>query len=161
MSKEINLEKELTKYFFKSDLKVQFHQVDAIGILYNVDYFIIFENARLDYLQNLGLIKKLSDIVRTFPVLTAGHKIDYLNFAEFNDYVEIYTRVSKIGNSSIIFENIAVKNSQTVIAKASTAYVFINPSTKTSTPIPEDLKQKFIDFERGNIQLNSSINEKN
>lgn len=161
MPKEVNLEQELSKYNNKSKIKVNFHQIDALGILYNVQYFIIFENSRLDYLRNLGFVNNLNDIIQKFPVMTANHRIDYLNYAEFGDEIEVYSRISQMGNSSLVFENIAVKNKEILLAKSSTAYVYINPLTKTSTPIPEKVKQAFLDFEHGNIILKSKSNEKN
>jgi acyl-CoA thioester hydrolase len=161
MAKEINLQEELQKFNFKNSIKVQFHQIDAIGILYNIQYFYLFENGRVDYLSNLGFIRNLSDIVQKFPVMTVNHRIDYLNFAEFHDEVEIFTRVSNIGTSSLIFENLAVKNGEVLLAKSTTAYVYINPFTRTSTPIPEEIKQKLVEFEKGNIILTSKNNENN
>jgi acyl-CoA thioester hydrolase len=161
MPKEINLQREISKYQFKSKIKIQFHQVDAVGILYNVQYLIIFENARFEYLNNLGLFLSLKDIIQQFPVMTASHKIDYINSAEFADEIEIYTRVSQIGTSSLIFDNVAVRNRDLILAKATTSYVLINPITKKSTPIPEEIRKKFIDFEKGNITLKSIVNENN
>jgi acyl-CoA thioester hydrolase len=93
--------------------------------------------------------------------MTVNHRIDYLNFAEFHDEVEIFTRVSNIGTSSLIFENLAVKNGEVLLAKSTTAYVYINPFTRTSTPIPEEIKQKLVEFEKGNTILTSKNNENN
>lgn len=155
MPKEINLQEELSKFNFQTKTIVQFHQIDAIGILYNIEYFYLFENGRVDYLTKLGFINSLKDIVHKFPVMTANHKIDYLNYAEFHDEIEVFTRISHIGNSSMIFENLAVKNNNVLLAKSSTAYVYINPLTKSSVPIPDEIKHKLIDFEKGKIILTS------
>jgi acyl-CoA thioester hydrolase len=151
---EIDFDAEIKKYNFKNKVKIHFHQIDAIGVLYNIQYLYLFENARLDYLQNLGLILTLNDLITQFPVMTVSHHIDYINSAEFGDDVEIYTRVKSISNSSLIFENIAVKNTNVLLAKSSTVYVYIDALTKKSKPIPEEIKYLFLSFEKGNIETN-------
>ncbi|OGU60191.1 MAG: hypothetical protein A2X64_02990 [Ignavibacteria bacterium GWF2_33_9] len=157
---EFNLKQELQKFTFSNKIKVQFGQVDAIGILYNIQYFSIFENGRTNYLQNLNFINNLKDFVK-FPVMTVAHSIDYFNPAEFLDEIEIFTRVSQIGNSSIVFESLAVKNNDLLLSKLSSTYVYIDLQTRKSISIPEFIKQKFLDFENGNVILTNGSNEKN
>lgn len=154
---QIDITRVIEEFKFKSKVAINFCQIDALGVLYNIQYLNIFENARLDYLKNLGLIKTLQDIVIKFPVMTVHHSIDYYNFAEFGDDLTIFTRVSTISNSSLTFENLAFKEKDVLLAKSTTIYVYIDPKTKQSRPIPEEIKYLFSSYEKGNVKIISKI----
>lgn len=140
MRNEINIKELINSFSHKTTTKVQFYQVDSFQILHNIQYLYLFENARIEYLQNLGLANNLTDLINKFPVMTVHHEIDYIAPARFNDTIHIYTRVKEIGNSSIQFENIAVANEK-LLAKATTVYVYINPLNGNSLPIPQSVRE--------------------
>lgn len=132
---------ELKKTFpFKTSIKVQFHQVDSFRIMHNIQYFYAFENARVEFLQFLKLANSLDDLIYKFPVMTVHHSIDYFYPAFFGEELEIFTKVSHIGKSSIKFENIAVRNN-VLLCKAETVYVYIDPKTGESKEIPENIRK--------------------
>ena len=139
---QINLDHLISSFPHKTATKVHFFQVDSFKILHNIQYLYIFENARLEYLQTLGLAENLEDLVRKFPVMTVHHSIDYYYPAYFNDLIEVYTRVKEIGTSSIRFENIAVSGDK-LLASAETVYVYVNPLTGDSQPFPNEIKGLF------------------
>lgn len=153
----IDLNKVIQEFNFKNKVTINFCQIDALGVLYNIQYLNIFENSRLEYLKNLGLVITLQDIITKFPVMTVHHTIDYYNFAEFGDDLTIYTRVSSISNSSLTFENLAIKGESQLLAKSSTIYVYIDPKTKQSKPIPEEIRYLFSSYEKGNVKIISKI----
>lgn len=143
MKVQIDINTLLEPFKHKTSTKVQFHQVDSFQILHNIQYLYMFENARLEYLQSLGLANNLSDLINKFPVMTVHHEIDYFSPAYFNDNIDIYTRVKEIGNSSIKFENIAITNNK-LHAKAITVYVYINPLNGDSLPLPQNIREMLI-----------------
>ena len=79
MREKINLEKELKKFHLSSDGVVEFYQIDALQVLYNIQYLYIFENSRLAYMRKLGFVEKIDDLRTKFSVLTVHHSIDYFN----------------------------------------------------------------------------------
>lgn len=139
---QINLADLISSFPHKTTTKVQFFQVDSFQILHNIQYLYLFENARLEYLQTLGLADNLNVLIKKFPVMTVHHSIDYYSPAYFNDLIEVYTKVKEIGKSSIRFENIAITGSK-LLARAETVYVYVNPLTGDSQPFPEEIKVLF------------------
>jgi acyl-CoA thioester hydrolase len=62
-----------------------------------------------------------------------------LDFARFDDELNIYTRIEYIKKSSIGFEHI-VENAKTkkIIAEGKGVLVHVDPITRKSSPIPEN-----------------------
>lgn len=149
MPKEIDLNQELSKYKHKTTFKIHFHQIDAAHILYNVEYFKLFENGRINYMQQFNLIHSIEHLMNEFLVLTVHNDIDYFRPARFNDEVEIWTRISEIRNSSLIFENLAVCKGE-LLAKGSTVYVHVDAKTQKSKPIPPEIVTNFVEYEKKN-----------
>ncbi|GEM_PF-1136097 len=156
MKEKFNLERELKKFHFSSDGIVEFYQIDALQVLYNIQYLYIFENSRLAYMRKLGFVEKLNDLRSKFPVLTVHHTIDYFNPGFYGDEYTVYCRISQIRTSSFSFENIMIKKDGTLLSRAETVYVYIDQSTMQSTPIPEEIKNKIIEFEQNDCEIKSN-----
>lgn len=124
----------------KVSFKVQFHEVDLLGVVNNAVYFSYFETARIEYLKAVGQYR---DVNKMQPgdnfFLIARNECDYIEPARFDDEIEVYTRVGSIKNSSFTFEHIVenAKNGR-VLAKGTGVMVHINGSEKKSTPLQED-----------------------
>ncbi len=156
MTKNLNLDEELKKFHFHNDGFVEFYQIDAMQILYNIQYFYIFEISRLAYMRKLGFVVQLDDLRTKFPVLTVHNSIDYFNPAIFGDEYTVYTRISLIKNSSLQFESIMFKKDGTLLAKSKTVYVYVQPSTMQSTPIPTKIKDIIREFEHNDCEIKSN-----
>jgi YbgC/YbaW family acyl-CoA thioester hydrolase len=108
MNEKLNIEQELAKYHFRTSGKVEFYQIDALQVLYNIQYLYIFENSRLAYMRKLGFVEKIDDLRTKFSVLTVHHSIDYFNPGFYGDEYTVYCRISQIKTSSFTFENIMI-----------------------------------------------------
>lgn len=124
----------------KVSFKVQFHEVDLLGVCNNAVYFSYFETARIEYLKAVGQYR---DVNKMSPddnfYLIARNECDYIEPARFDDEINVYTRVGYIRNSSFSFEHL-VENTKSgkVIAKGGGVMVHINGKEKRSLPLPED-----------------------
>ncbi|MCU7494846.1 MAG: acyl-CoA thioesterase [Ignavibacteria bacterium] len=124
----------------KISFKVQFHEVDLLGVVNNAVYFNYFETARIEYLKAVGQFR---DVNKMSPddnfFLIARNECDYIEPARFDDEVNVYTRVGFIKNSSFSFEHL-VENAGNgrIIAKGGGVMVHINSKEKKSTPLPEE-----------------------
>ncbi|MGE5429828.1 MAG: acyl-CoA thioesterase [Syntrophomonadaceae bacterium] len=124
----------------KVSFRVQFHEVDLLGVLNNAVYFSYFETARIEYLKTVGQFR---DVNKMSPgdnfYLIARNECDYIEPARFDDEINVYTRVGCIKNSSFTFEHIVANvKSGNIIAKGGGVMVHINGKEKKSTPLPED-----------------------
>jgi acyl-CoA thioester hydrolase len=88
-------------YRFSHRARVGFDETDAQGIVYYGRYMPYFDRARVEYLRHLGvLVREPAD-----PefVMRAQH-VEYLAPARFDDELDVFVRVRRIGTSSIVWE---------------------------------------------------------
>jgi acyl-CoA thioester hydrolase len=86
---------------FSYRTRVGFDETDAQGIVYYGRYMPYFDRARVEYLRHLGvLVREPAD-----PefVMRAQH-VEYLAPARFDDELDVFVRVRRIGTSSIVWE---------------------------------------------------------
>ena len=81
--------------------RVGFDETDAQGIVYYGRYMPYFDRARVEYLRDLGvLVREPAD-----PefVMRAQH-VEYHAPARFDDELEVFVRVRRIGTTSVLWE---------------------------------------------------------
>ncbi len=131
------------------DLIVKFNEVDMLHIVNNAVYFNYFEQARIKYAKDLGVLPKEGITFNGTAFYMARNEIDYLKVALFEDKLRIYTRVSYIKHSSFGFEHI-IQNVKTkkIIAEGSGVLVHVNPLTKKTVPLSENFVKAVLKYEK-------------
>ncbi len=133
----------------KIDIRVRFYEVDMLGVCNNAVYINYFEQARLEYIKELGLIPKggLFSDGRLFFIVR--NEINYLGHARFDDELTVYSRIAYIKNSSFGFEHI-VENKQNgkIIAEGSGVIAQVDPETRASTPLADSFIEKIKNYEK-------------
>ena len=139
--------KKLFKHTY--DVVVKFNEVDMLHILNNAVYFSYFEQARIKYAKDLGILPKEGIAENGSAFYMARNEIDYLKTALFEDKLRIYTRVPYIKHSSFGFEHI-IENISTkkVIAEGAGVLVHVNPVTKKSIALSEEFVKAVLKFEK-------------
>ena len=131
----------------KINIKVRFSDLDAMQHVNNATYLTYLEEARIEYFNKI-FDRSKSDL--NFQAVVGKIEISYLHPIELGDDVEVYTRVSKLGNKSADVEHlIAVKKGNKIInsAESITKLVFYDYKNKTTKLIPEEVKQIIKKFE--------------
>ncbi|MDF1612754.1 acyl-CoA thioesterase [Stygiobacter electus] len=131
----------------KINIKVRFSDLDAMRHVNNATYLTYLEEARIEYFNKI-FDRCRSDL--NFQAVVGKIEISYLYPIELGDDVEVYTRVSKLGNKSADVEHlIAVKKGNKIInsAESITKLVFYDYKNKTTKLIPEEVKQIIKKFE--------------
>ncbi len=145
----IKYELDRRKYKFSTTLRVRFAETDAQGVVYNGNYFTYFEVGRVNYFRNLG-IKFAWSGNRMHDITVAEATCQYKSPARFDDELEIFVRVPEIRHTSFIFEYLITRKSTgDTIACGHTVMVILKADTKKPTAIPEEVKNKIEEFERG------------
>ncbi len=131
-------------------VKVRFNEVDMLSILNNAVYFNFFEQARIHYVKDAGLLPESGIFSDNHLFYMARNEINYLKPAFFDDDINIYTRISYIKNSSFGFEHIVErKRNGSVLAEGKGVLVHVDPVTKRSTQLPEEFYEKISKFDGG------------
>ena len=120
---------------------VQWGDQDAFSHVNNTVYFRWFESGRIAYLERLGVSHTLSD-AGPGPIL-ASIKCNFRRAIGYPDTVQIGTRVTKVGNSSLtLAQTVFSERLQTIAAEADSVIVLFNYRTQKSTRVPDDLRSK-------------------
>lgn len=150
---------DFSKFKHKYSGKVQFSEVDSFGVAHNLKYPYWLEWARTDYLSKIGININPMTYLREFPIMTVHSEIDYYNPCRFYDDYCVYTRISKLGNSSITFENIITDSNSKLLVKASSVLVNVDPRTAESLKINDRIRDLIIKFEGYDLELTNIDNQ--
>ncbi len=133
-------------------VRVRNFEVDWQGIVHNAVYLQYFETGRFEYLRTTGYLLETLSVNRNSRVVLARNEVDYLHPAKFDDELEIYTKISKIGVTSFIFEGV-IRNAKTkiYIAKNRAVHVWITPARGRPRKVPVAFIRRIQRYEGGSI----------
>jgi acyl-CoA thioester hydrolase len=124
--------------------RVWFSDTDAQGVVYYGRYLPYFDHARTEYHRHLGGLVGLDSAEF---VMRASH-VDYLAPARFDDLIESFVRVSRIGRTSITYELAAWRLPDELhLVGATQTLVLVDPVERRPTPIPDSFRQTIRGFE--------------
>jgi YbgC/YbaW family acyl-CoA thioester hydrolase len=129
-------------------LRVRWAEVDLQKIVFNGHYLMYLDTAVADYWRALAL-----------PYADAMHKLggdlfvrkatlEYLASARYDDLLDIGIRCERIGTSSMRFSG-AVFLQDRLLVSGELIYVFADPATQTSRPVPQSLRSVLEGYEAG------------
>jgi acyl-CoA thioester hydrolase len=132
---------------FFHTLRVRFAETDLQAIVFNGNYLMYYDVAWTEYFRALGFAWK--DIIAAgADTVLARTTLEFKAPARFDDLLEIYTRVSRIGNTSITFEfEIYRTGEDQLLGAASSLYVCVDPQTLKPVRVPDTLRAWFTEFE--------------
>jgi len=132
---------------FHHDIRVRFADTDHQAIVFNANYLTYYDVAWTEYFRAVGFEWKDLLALGVDTVL-ARTTMDFKSPARFDEILEIHTRVSKIGTTSLTFEfAIYPQGEHRLIGSATSLYVCVDPKTLKSTPVPENLRRRIGEFE--------------
>ncbi|OFS25826.1 thioesterase family protein [Brevibacterium sp. HMSC07C04] len=120
--------------------KIRYGDTDRQGHVNNAVYATYFECGRVEIIQSMEDVFGADD-----AFVLATITIDYLAEVLWPGEVEIRTRLTKIGNSSIALEQLLINEGE-VRAKATSVMVMTNTSTRRSAPLLEAAKERLRTF---------------
>jgi acyl-CoA thioester hydrolase len=132
---------------YHHDIRVRFADTDLQAIVFNANYLTYYDVAWTEYFRALGFEWKDLLALGVDTVL-ARTTLEFKSPARFDEILEVHTRVSKIGTTSLTFEfEIYPQGEDRLINSASSLYVCVDPKTLKSTPVPELLRERIDAFE--------------
>ena len=139
--------KEKPPFKFSAQTRVGFSDTDAQGIVYYGRYLPYFDLARVEYHRNLGLLgMDIGEEGQEFVMRACT--IDYLAPAVFDDLIEVYVRVARIGRTSVTYEFGAYRErDDELMVTATQALVLVDLDERKAAPIPDSYKEAVRAFE--------------
>ncbi len=125
--------------------RVWFSDTDAQGVVYYGRYLPYFDHARTEYHRHLGRV----EVGDAEFVMRASHA-DYHAPARFDDLLEVFVRVERIGTSSVTYDHAAYRlDDALLMVTAKQVLVLISRDKRRPTPVPDALRERIEAFERG------------
>lgn len=133
-------------------LRVRWAEVDMQKIVFNGHYLMYFDTAVTGYWRALALpyAEALARMQGDLYVRKAG--IEFHASARMDDRLDIGLRCDRIGTSSMTIAGAIFRGEQLLIT-GELVYVFADPATQTSRPIPPALRALLEGFEAGEPAL--------
>jgi acyl-CoA thioester hydrolase len=139
--------KDRPPFKFSAQTRVGFSDTDAQGIVYYGRYLPYFDLARVEYHRNLGLLgMDIGEEGEEFVMRALT--VDYLAPAVFDDLIEIYVRVARIGRTSATYELAAYRaRDDLLLVTATQTNVLVDLDERKAVPIPDSYKETIREFE--------------
>ena len=129
-------------------LRVRWVEVDMQKIVFNGHYLMYLDTAVSDYWRALALPYEQSLHGMGGDLFVVKSSLEYKASALYDDLLHIGMRCARIGNSSIVFDGVVFRGDQ-VLVKGELVYVYADPQTQTSKPVPQALRAILLGFEQG------------
>ena len=125
--------------------RVGFSDTDAQGIVYYGRYLPYFDSARVEYHRHLGMLETGR---REHEFVMRANTIEYLAPARFDDLVEVFIRVSRIGRTSVTYDFAAYRiEDDLLMVTARQTLVLVDLDERKAVPIPVAYKEAVRAFE--------------
>ena len=122
--------------------RVGFSDTDAQGVVYYGRYMPYFDLARTEYHRHLGHL----DIRGEFAMRAMN--VEYHAPARFDDLLEIFVRVERVGTTSVTYDFAAYRYEDDVLmATATQTVVLISLPDRKPVPIPESFRTQIAAFD--------------
>jgi acyl-CoA thioester hydrolase len=129
--------------------RVGFSETDAQGVVYYGRYMPYFDVARTEYHRHLGRVT-LGDVDFAMRAVS----VEYVAGARFDDLLEIFVRVERIGTTSITYDHAAYRvadddggGGDTLMATAKATLVCIALDERKAVPVPAAFRERIGGFE--------------
>jgi acyl-CoA thioester hydrolase len=123
--------------------RVWFSDTDAQGVVYYGRYLPYFDHARTEFHRHLGHV----DLGPNEFAMRAC-TIEYLAPARFDDLLEIFVRVERIGRSSVTYDHAAYRvDDDLLMVSAKQTLVLIDLERRRPVEIPEAFRAVVGEFE--------------
>ena len=130
--------------------RVGFSDTDAQGIVYYGRYLPYFDLARVEYHRHLGLLR----IDEHHELVMRACTVEYFAPALFDDLLEVFVRLARIGKTSATYELAAYRvEDELLMVTAKQTLVLVDLEERRARPIPEELKHAVRAFEGDDLEL--------
>ena len=131
---------------FLDRLRVRWAEVDMQRIVFNGHYLMYFDTAVGGYWRSLAMPYHETMERLGGDLYVRKATLEYLASAHYDERLQVGIRCERIGNSSMRFEGCVFRGS-TPLVTSELVYVFANPATQTSQPVPPVLRATLEAFE--------------
>ncbi|MDO8450005.1 MAG: YbgC/FadM family acyl-CoA thioesterase [Rhodoferax sp.] len=116
-------------------LRVRWAEVDMQKIVFNAHYLMYFDTAMADYWRALALPYDTTMQALEGDIYVKKATVEFHASARVDDQLDVALKCSRIGTSSMVFTGAIFRGDDHLIS-CELIYVFADPATQTSRPVP-------------------------
>jgi acyl-CoA thioester hydrolase len=129
--------------------RVGFSDTDAQGIVYYGRYNPYFDLARVEYHRMLGVLHRHGP----GDFVMRANDVEYFAPAVFDDEIEVFVRVARVGRTSVTFEFAAYRLPDDVLmVTAHQTLVYVDLAERRACPVPDDYRARVLELEAGDVE---------
>jgi acyl-CoA thioester hydrolase len=129
---------------YSAFVRVGFSDTDAQGVVYYGRYMPYFDLARTEFHRHLGRVH-LGDV--DFAMRAVN--VEYVAGARFDDLLEVFVRVERIGTTSITYDHAVHRfEDDTLMATAKATLVCIALDERRAVPVPDTFREQIAAFQQ-------------
>lgn len=137
-------------------LRVRWAEVDMQKIVFNAHYLMYFDTAITDYWRAVALPYEEAMHRLGGDLYVVKATVEFHASARMDDQIDVAMKCSRIGNSSLTFTGAIFRGEQHLIS-GEIVYVFADPATQTSRPVPPALREILLGYEAGEPMLDVRV----
>jgi len=144
----------MTELHRKSDfrffhrLRVRWAEVDMQKIVFNAHYLMYFDTAIADYWRAMALPYEEAMQSLDGDLYVRKATVEFNASARVDDLLDVGMKCLRVGNSSIVFHG-GLFRGDDLLVSCELVYVFADPATQTSRPVPPLLREILAGYEAG------------
>lgn len=140
------MKREEFRFFHR--LRVRWAEVDMQKIVFNGHYLMYFDTAVADYWRALAMPYEEGMHQLQGDLYVKKATVEFHASARMDDRLDVALKCSRIGNSSMLFSG-AIFRGEELLITCELVYVFADPATQTSRPVPPLLREMLTGYEAG------------
>jgi acyl-CoA thioester hydrolase len=135
--------------------RVAFSDTDAQGVVYYGRYMPYFDLSRVEFHRHLGRVH-----VGGVDFAMRAVSVEYVAPARFDDLLEIFVRVERIGTTSITYDHAAYRQDEgggdTLMATAMATVVCVSLEERVKVPVPDEFRELVESFQAAKPKIRAS-----
>ena len=137
----------MSQFRFYHPIEVRYGDLDPQGHVNNAKHLTYFEQARIQYMIELGLFTKDQSFMKIGVILADVH-ITYFEPIYFGQNIKVGVHAAKLGTKSMTWEqNIVDADTEKDLAKGEVVIVTYDYQQEKTIPIPQVWREKIAEFE--------------
>lgn len=144
------------QFRFSHRLRVRWAEVDMQKIVFNAHYLMYFDTAISDYWRALALPYEATFGALQGDLYVKKATLEFHASARLDDQLEVALKCTRIGNASMLFTGAIFRGEEHLIS-CELVYVFADPVTQTSRPVPASLRDILLGYEAAQTMIEVAV----
>ncbi len=146
------------QFRFAHRLRVRWAEVDMQKIVFNAHYLMYFDTAISDYWRALALPYEATYLALQGDLYVKKATLEFHASARLDDQLDVALKCERIGNASMLFQGAIFRGEEHLIS-CELIYVFADPVTQSSRPVPASLRDILLGYEAGQTMFEVAVGD--